>query len=253
VDVWVKKVRTPVVDKWYKRGEYHHDEGEGLDYYSVGQSRGCGGTTIVADGKLHNSSNFTKYKVIADGPLRAVFELTYGGFDIGNGRTASEVKRFSIDAGSNMTRVETRFTSNKAPLTVGVGIVQRDGVGHYTADGANNSYWEPAHGDDGSIGCGVILPDGVKGFDVIDKQQLTLGTAQPGQPFVYYFGAGWSKSGDFADAAHGTPTCAATRKAESPLRSAAITPVPPVARMGPAVFFNPNGSATTIQLKYPKQ
>jgi unsaturated rhamnogalacturonyl hydrolase len=23
VDVWVKKVRTPVVDTWYKRGEYH--------------------------------------------------------------------------------------------------------------------------------------------------------------------------------------------------------------------------------------
>jgi rhamnogalacturonyl hydrolase YesR len=204
VDVWVKKVRTPVVDKWYKRGEYHHDEGEGLDYYSVGQSRGCGGTTIVADGKLHDSSNFTKYKVIADGPLRAVFELTYGGFAIGNGRTASEVKRFSIDAGSNMTRVETRYTSNsKAPLTVGVGIVQRDGVGHYTADGEAgfNSYWEPAHGDDGSIGCGVILPAGVKAFDVIERQQLTIGTAQPGQPFVYYFGAGWSKSGDFADAA----------------------------------------------------
>jgi len=204
VDVWVKKVRTPVVDKWYKRGEYHHDEGEGLDYYSVGQSRGCGGTTIVADGKLHNSSNFTKYKVIADGPLRAVFELTYGDFAVGNGRTASEVKRFSIDAGSNMTRVETKYTSNsKAPLTVGVGIVQRDGVGHYTADGEAgfNSYWEPAHGDDGSIGCGVILPAGVKAFDVIDRQQLTIGTAQPGQPFVYYFGAGWSKSGDFADAA----------------------------------------------------
>ncbi|HEX5344753.1 MAG TPA: glycoside hydrolase family 88 protein [Duganella sp.] len=204
VDVWVKKVRTPVVDKWYKRGEYHHDEGEGLDYYSVGQSRGCGGTTIVADGKLHNSSNFTRYKVLADGPLRAVFELTYGGFEVGNGRTASEVKRFSIDAGSNMTRVETRYTSNsKAPLKVGVGIVQRDGEGHYTADGSAgfNSYWEPAHGDDGSIGCGVILPAGVKGFDVIDRQQLTLGTAQPGQPFVYYFGAGWSKSGDFADAA----------------------------------------------------
>jgi hypothetical protein len=204
VDVWVKKVRTPVIDKWYKRGEYHHDEGEGLDYYSVGQSRGCGGTTIVADGKLHNSSNFTKYKVLADGPLRAVFELTYGGWDAGNGRTVSEVKRFSIDAGSNMTRVETRFaSSSKAPLTVGVGIVQRDGVGHYTADGSVgfNSYWEPAHGDDGSTGCGVILPAGVKAFDVIDQQQLTLGTAQPGQPFVYYFGAGWSKSGDFADSA----------------------------------------------------
>ncbi len=25
--------------------------------------------------------------------------------------------------------------------------------------------------------------------------------APPGQPFIHYFGAGWSKSGDFADAA----------------------------------------------------
>lgn len=205
VDVWVKKVRTPVVDKWYKRGEYHHDIGEGLDFYDVGQSRGCGGTTIYADGKLHNSSNFTQYKVLADGPLRSVFELTYGSWDAGNGRSVSEVKHFSIDAGSNMTRVESRFaSSSKAPLTVGVGIVHRDGEGsHNTEDGANhfNSYWQPPHGDDGSIGCAVILPAGVSGFELVDKQMLTLGSAQPGQPFVYYMGAGWSKSGDFADAA----------------------------------------------------
>jgi hypothetical protein len=201
VDVWAKKVRTPVIDKWYKRGEYHHDEGEGLDYYSVGQSRGCGGTTIYADGKLHNSSNFKSWKVLADGPLRSVFELTYGEWDAGNGRNVSEVKRFSIDAGSNLTRVETTFKGGKEPLAVGVGIVQRDGEGHYTADGVLgfNSYWEPAHGDDGSTGCGVILPAGVSEFAVVDKQQLSVGKAQPGQPFVYYFGAGWSK-GDFADA-----------------------------------------------------
>jgi unsaturated rhamnogalacturonyl hydrolase len=204
VDVWVKKVRTPVVDKWYQRGEYHHDIGEGLDYYSVGQSRGCGGTTIYADGKLNNSSNFQRWKVLADGPLRSVFELSYGGFSAGNGRTVSEVKRYSIDAGSNMTRVETRYTgSGKGPLTVGVGIVQRDGDGKYLTDAAGGwaSYWEPAHGEDGNIGCGVILPAGASGFAVADKQQLTLGTAQPGKPFVYYFGAGWSKSGDFADGA----------------------------------------------------
>ncbi len=203
VDVWVKKVRTPVVDKWYKRGEYHHDIGEGLDFYDVGQSRGCGGTTILVDGKLHNSSNFSKWKVLADGPLRSVFELTYDDWDAGNGRKVSEVKRYSIDAGSNMTRVETRFkATGKGPLTVGVGIVQRDGQGHYTANGEQHmtSYWQPPHGDDGSIGCGVILPAGADKFDVIDKQQLTIANTEPGRPFVYYFGAGWSKSGDFADA-----------------------------------------------------
>ncbi|WP_395399794.1 glycoside hydrolase family 88 protein [Pseudoduganella sp. UC29_106] len=202
VDVWVKRVRYPVVDKWYRSGDYHKDNGEGLDYYKVGPARGCGGTTIYADGKLHNSSNFTGWKVLADGPLRSVFELRFAGWDAGQGRQVSEVKRFSIDAGSNMTRVESRFTG-KAPLTVGVGIVKRDGDGSYASDAAQgwSSYWEPAHGEDGSTGCAVILPSGASGIAEAEGQQLTLGNAQPGKPFVYYLGAGWSKSGDFADGA----------------------------------------------------
>jgi hypothetical protein len=219
VDVWVKKVRTPVVDKWYKRGEYHHDIGEGLDFYDVGQSRGCGGTSIIVDGKLHNSSNFKSWKVLADGPLRSVFELTYGDWDAGNGSKVSEVKRFSIDAGSNMTRVETRFKTTQ-PLTVGVGIVQRDGDGHYITQPAEgwSAYWQPPHGDDGSIGCGVVLPAGVSGTALIDKQQFTAGQAQPGKPFVYYFGAGWSKSGDFADAAWDAYVRNYAQKLKAPLK-----------------------------------
>ncbi|WP_158568018.1 MULTISPECIES: glycoside hydrolase family 88 protein [unclassified Duganella] len=204
VDVWAKRVRYPVVDKWYKTGAYHKDVGEGLDYYHVGQNRGCGGTTIYADNALHNSSNYQGWKVLADGPLRSVFELSFGQWDAGNGRMVSEVKRFSIDAGSNMTRVESRYNADgKGPLTVGVGIVQRDGQGEYVTDAAGGwaSYWEPQHGDDGIIGCGVILPAGASGYAITDGQQLTLGAAQAGKPFVYYFGAGWNKSGDFADGA----------------------------------------------------
>ncbi|MGO4377080.1 glycoside hydrolase family 88 protein [Pseudoduganella sp. RAF19] len=204
VDVWVKRVRYPVVDKWYRTGDYHADHGEGLDYYKVGPARGCGGTTIYADGKLHNSSNFAGWKVLADGPLRSVFELRFANWDAGQGRQVSEVKRFSIDAGSNMTRVESKYTStSKAPLTVGVGIVKRDGDGQYASDAAAgwSSYWEPAEGNQGSTACAVIVPGGAKGFAEAEGQQLTLADAQPGKPFVYYLGAGWSKSGDFADAA----------------------------------------------------
>jgi rhamnogalacturonyl hydrolase YesR len=204
VDVWVKRVRYPVLDKWYRSGDYHKDNGEGLDYYKVGPARGCGGTTIYADGKLHNSSNFAKWKVLADGPLRSVFELQFPQWDAGQGRQVSEVKRFSIDAGSNMTRVESRYTSTgKAPLNVGVGIVKRDGGGNYASDAAGgwSSYWEPAQGEGGSTGCAVILPAGAAGFAEADGQQLTLGSTQAGKPFVYYFGAAWSKGGDFADAA----------------------------------------------------
>jgi unsaturated rhamnogalacturonyl hydrolase len=204
VDVWVKKVRYPVLDQWYRSGAYHQDHGEGLDYYHVGQNRGCGGSTIYAGGTLHNSSNYTSWKILADGPLRSIFELRFASWDAGNGRQVSEVKRFSIDAGSNLTRVESRYASPaKGALTVGVGIVQRDGDGRYVTDAVNgwSSYWEPRHGDDGVTACAVILPAGASGFTVADHQQLTLGTAQPGQPFVYYFGAGWNKSGDFPDAA----------------------------------------------------
>jgi len=203
VDVWVKSTRAPVIDKWYKAGEYHTDRGEGLDYYSVGKTRGCGGTTIFADGKLYNSSNFQSWKVLADGPLRAVFELRFGSWDAA-GRKVAEVKRMSIDAGSNFTRVESRYTAaGKGPLDVGVGIVMREGEGSHVADEAAGwmSYWEPQHGNDGSTACAAILPAGAAGFTAVDGQYLALGKAQPGKPFVYWFGAGWSKSGDFADAA----------------------------------------------------
>ena len=47
----------------------------------------------------------------------------------------------------------------------------------------------------------MILQAGAIGYTVTVGQQLTLGTAQAGKPFVYYFGAGWNKSGDFADGA----------------------------------------------------
>src|SRR5882757_8428914 len=79
LDVWCKRVAYPVVDRWYNKGHdhYHHDEGEGMDMYQVGASRGCGGTGIWDGQKLYVGRNFKTWKVIANGPIRAVFELTY--------------------------------------------------------------------------------------------------------------------------------------------------------------------------------
>ena len=36
VDVWCKRVRYPIVDRWYVKGHYHDDTGEGLDMYDTG-------------------------------------------------------------------------------------------------------------------------------------------------------------------------------------------------------------------------
>lgn len=202
VDIWVKSVRYPVIDKWYKSGNYHKDSGEGLDNYKVGPARGCGGSGIWDGGKLFVSSNFKSSRVLADGPLRSVFELTFDPWDAG-GRKVSEVKRISIDAGSNFSRVESTFRCDKpGAIVVGVGIVQRPGDGKFTKDetGGWMSYWEPELAPNGSIACGVLIPNGVAdGFTTAAGNLLMLGKAEPGKPCVYYLGAGWSKSGDFPD------------------------------------------------------
>ena len=145
IDVWVKRTRQLVIDRWYKSGDYHKDHGDGLDYYSVAHgglpTRGCGGLGIWDGKQLFASSNFKSYKVIANGPLRSVFELTYDAWNA-NGRRVSEVKRISIDAGSNFSRVVSTFSAEgekTLPLQVGIGIAKRDKVGKGGAHITNSS------------------------------------------------------------------------------------------------------------------
>ena len=115
-DVWIKKDRGLIVDTMYATKHYHEDNG----------SRGCGGVGIWDGQKLYTSSNYRVWKLITTGPIRSEFELTYDAWDAGNGRMVSETKRYSIDAGSWMTKAQSTFASDdKSPLTVGVGLAER--------------------------------------------------------------------------------------------------------------------------------
>jgi len=225
IDVWCKRTRGLVVNTFYRVGDYHNDHGLGLDDYHVSRSRGCGGLGIWDGNRLYVSSNYRSARIITTGPLRSEFELTYDAWDAG-GRRVSEVKRIRIDAGSNMSRVESLFTAGGAgPLRVGAGIALRPGDGPVVRNQADGwmTYWQPADRDRGNIGCAVILPDGgIEGFASesatlakLTPKQLTtpdseglpsvdnllaIARAEPGRPFVEWIGAGWSKSGDFPDA-----------------------------------------------------
>jgi unsaturated rhamnogalacturonyl hydrolase len=224
IDIWLKRTRNLVIDKWYKNGDYHSDHGEGMDDYRVGRSRGCGGLGIWDGKQLHPSINFHDGRVLTTGPIRSEFELTYDAWEAG-GRKVSETKRISIDAGSNFSRAQSIFASeDKSPLTLGVGIAQRPVEGTIAQDQRAGwvAYWQPADGAKGNIACALVLPGGVKEF-ITEKASLPILTqadldkpsnegapaaanllaitqAKVGKPFVYYFGAGWSMSGDFPDA-----------------------------------------------------
>ncbi|AQT69995.1 Unsaturated rhamnogalacturonyl hydrolase YteR [Anaerohalosphaera lusitana] len=199
VDVWAKSVRYPVINKWYEHGHYHDNTGEGLDFYKVGPSLGCGGIGIYTDDKLYKSSNYTDYKVITNGPIRTTFELTFAPWDAA-GTEVSETKRISIDLGSNVSRFESTFDiagSNELP--VAIGIVKREDGGDLAYNLAEGwmTYWQPPHAAHGTIGCGVVVPDADVNFVDDHGHGLLVTPVTDGQTITYYAGAGWDQSNDF--------------------------------------------------------
>ena len=229
-DVWIKKNRGLIVDMMYRTKHYHEDNGEEMDDYRVGHSRGDGGLGIWDGKKLYTSSNYRHWRLITTGPIRSEFELTYDAWDAGNGRMVSETKRYSIDAGSWFTKAQSTFSSeDKSPLTIGVGLAERacpTNRVQFIADDQREgwmSYWQPEDKPKGIIGVAIVLPrDSVEAFtnDAPDMPDSVLHAAVPqpthegyppirdllaitqvkvGQPFTYYFGACWDRSGDFTN------------------------------------------------------
>jgi unsaturated rhamnogalacturonyl hydrolase len=229
-DVWIKKNRGLIVDMMYATKHYHEDNGEFMDDYRVGKSRGCGGVGIWDGQKLYTSSNYRNWRLITTGPIRSEFELTYDAWDAGSGRKVSETKRYSIDAGSWFTRAQSTFASDdKSALTIGVGLAERacptnreEFIGHDQGEGWM-SYWQPEDKPKGIIGDAIVLPKGqVREFtndapDLPDsavhamvpqpthegyppiRNMLAISQAEVGKPFEYYFGACWDRSGDFTN------------------------------------------------------
>jgi len=202
LDLWFKRVDYPIVDRWYNKGHdhYHHDEGEGMDMYNVGKSRGAGGTGVWDGKQLYAGVNYASWKVLANGPVRAVFELHYAAWDAG-GKQVSEVKRFTVDAGHWLDRIDSTFSyAGDAPITVAVGLNRTPsdkGQNPRIAtkrDGAVLLQWVEQASND-AFGTAVVLP-GAQGFAQDTLNDLVLAQANAGKPLRYYAGGAWSRAGE---------------------------------------------------------
>jgi hypothetical protein len=205
VDVWCKKTPKLVVNNWYLVDDYHRDLGEGADFYSAGRSRGIGGTAPWAGGRLWPSSNFRHSKVIANGPIRLIFELTYAPWNV-NGQSVSETKRVMLDAGHHFNRFETRYKS-AAPLPsqIGIGIKKAKGA---VVDGGKDlgwiTSWEQVAGENnGHLALAVVMPDPAAVAEVTEDElnRLVVATLPKDGVSVHYAGSAWDKAGQIADAA----------------------------------------------------
>lgn len=230
LDIWSKRVSYPVVDRWYNKGHdhYHTDEGEGMDMYQVGTSRGCGGTGVWDGQKLYVGRNYKTWKIIANGPIRAIFELSYDAWDVA-GTKVSEVKRFTVDAGHNLDLIESTFTYDGGKeLTVGIGVNKnsgdrgQDAKVEVTKNQADTWFtqWE-VQKTNGSLGEGIVVPTALQGFAEDAVNQLVLAKVFSGQPLRYYVGGGWSKAGEFTTKEQwNTYVAAIAARAKSPVKIA---------------------------------
>jgi hypothetical protein len=206
VDIWFKRPSYLVVDRWYNKGHdhYHKDEGEGLDMYAVGRTRGAGGTGIWNGSRLFTSRNYSAWRIITNGPVRAVFELTYEAWDA-DGVPVSEVKRFTVDAGQLFDMVESTFnTPSPQTLPVALGLNKKPAYAEQaptvTTFRAPDTLMQwVRQRSAGDFGTAIVLP-GADGYAADADNELILAKARSGQPLRYHLGAAVSWSGEFPNA-----------------------------------------------------
>ena len=169
----------------------------------MGRSLGAGGCALVIGDSLIQPGVFAGYRIIATGPLRAEFELTYRPVKYGEVNIV-QTMHIALDAGTNLNRIAVLFQTDgsPAPLPFAAGIVKRKGVVLH-ADTAHcaASLWgmTTENPEQGFLGTGIVMEKGA--FSSIRETPVHLlvaGSASAGQPVTYYAGAGWTRSGDFA-------------------------------------------------------
>ena len=217
IDCWFKRVPYPIIDKWYIEDRlklpygkvtksYHQDHGEGYDGYKVGDSRGCGGISVWADGQLHNSKTFIAHRMIENTPQRVAFELDYASNF--NGKALRETKRITLIMGQRLFQCDSRFTLDGAPakLDVAIGLMpQVSGTqAVFSPKTGTLLLWEKLE----KLGLGtaiVIDPSRVVNMtshtDPADQTQaLCLARTDANGAIRWFAGFGWEGQGDITTA-----------------------------------------------------
>lgn len=206
IDIWSKRTPRMVINDWYLSDNYHADHGDGADFYSAGLSRGCGGNGLWAADRLWTSRNFVNSRVLANGPIRVLFELEYAPFEV-NGISVSEVKRVSLDAGAQLDRFQSSYQQFTRPgqtqkLTAGIGL--KKVAGEQVQANAERGWlvkWEPVENNGGQQGLAVVVNPKSFARHTEDKlNQLVLAPVAENGTVTYWAGFCWDRAGHITNA-----------------------------------------------------
>ncbi|HET7287054.1 MAG TPA: DUF4861 family protein, partial [Pyrinomonadaceae bacterium] len=203
IDIWSKRTEKLVINDWYMVDNYHVDLGDGLDAYSAGPTRGCGGSGIWTNGQLYIPTNFVDSRVLTNGPIRVMFELVYEPFDV-NGVKVSQVLRVSLDAGSQLDHfvVTYQAPAGSDSLAPAVGLKKvKDAQKQFNAERGWVTIWEPVEKNMGMQGLAAIVDP--RAVDKLAEDRLNhLLLLKPGiaTPVSYWAGFAWDRAGRITSA-----------------------------------------------------
>jgi uncharacterized protein DUF4861 len=203
IDIWSKRTPKLVINDWYMVDNYHADHGEGVDDYSAGPTRGCGGNGIWSNNQLFIPTNFIDSRVLTNGPIRVMFELVYEPFDV-NGMKVSQVLRVSLDAGSQLNRFRAAYQapSGSESLAMAVGLKKvKDEQKEFNVARGWLTIWEPMEKNLGMQGLAVVVDP--RAVDKPGEDKLNhLVILKPGinTPVTYWAGFAWDRAGKITSA-----------------------------------------------------
>ncbi|ADV51278.1 hypothetical protein Celal_4034 [Cellulophaga algicola DSM 14237] len=198
MDVWCKRTPDFLTEKWYAPSQsYHVDTGYGADHYNSGKNQGCGGTGLLANDSLYFSNAFYDWKIIANGPIRTVFELKFTGWTLND--TLIETKRVTLDAGHYFNRIESSYSNDIAALgyAPAISFVQRkDSDTKIEQDLGWLASWESLGEGKGNLGTGFItVASDIASIEKINNHVVSILKPKPEDTITYYTGAAWDEFG----------------------------------------------------------
>ncbi|NDV46622.1 DUF4861 domain-containing protein [Paludibacter sp. 221] len=198
VDLWVKKKSEPIVEKMYTYTNYHAEQDEGVDAYSVGgKTLGAGGIAACIGNTLYLHDPYDEYEIVCNGPLRSEFVLTYKNVII-DGDSYTKTVRITTDANGLLNKAVVRFDGKIKSMKLASGILlhtNADGV-QFNEDNMIGYAEKPSEGTVTSSNprmyVGVYMP-GQTSTATINNQLVIMTDYAVGTDFTYYFGGGWNQ------------------------------------------------------------
>ena len=203
VDLWLKKQAAPIIDKMYTYANYHSEQQEGVDAYSVdGKTLGAGGVVAYANDKLWLHEPYDDYLLIMNGPLRTEFLLTYNKVEV-NGDFYKKTVRITTNANGLLNKAVVKFEGKVKAMKLAVGIYKHSASKFGNADpvafqsepnliGFAESKSEGTVTSPGArLFEGVYMP-GTTTVSTVSDHLVIMSDYVVGTEFTYYFGGGWN-------------------------------------------------------------